>query len=230
MTILMYHHEIKKSSRSYLGIVCYTENGMDIFSIIFSIIILIISIMFHELAHGTMADRLGDMTARNAGRLTLNPLKHLEWVGSFFIPLLCIILGSGFVIGWAKPVPFQPHNLRNKRFGPALVALAGPLMNILIAIIVAVIIRIWGITLDSSFVSMLASVVIINVSLAVFNLIPFPPLDGYHILGALVPRFRVWAESFMMRFGMIALIIVLFIGSSFIAPIVRFFVNVLLIW
>ncbi len=202
--------------------------SMEPVTVIFSIVIVIASVIFHELAHGTMADYLGDRTARFAGRLTLNPLKHLEWVGSFFVPLLCVITGSGFIIGWAKPVPFNPQNLKYKRWGPALVAAAGPLVNIIIAIITSIIIKFSIATASSAFIQMMITVLAINIALAVFNLMPLPPLDGHHILGAIFPRYQRWSVQFMEKFGIFGLIVVIFILASFISPVIRFFINLLL--
>lgn len=202
---------------------------MDIITTFFSLAILIFSIMFHELAHGTVADRLGDPTARLAGRLTLNPLVHMEMVGSFLLPLLCVISGSGFIIGWAKPVPFNPVHLKYKRWGPALVALAGPVMNILIAVVCAV-----GYQMITEhagrfpFAVMLQQVVIINISLAVFNLIPIPPLDGHHILGGIFPKFKRWSDQVIGRYGVALMIFVLLFAGSFITPVIFFFANLLL--
>lgn len=204
--------------------------SMNTVTILFSIIILIISIMFHELAHGTMADRLGDTTARRSGRLTLNPFAHLEIVGSFLVPLMCIVSGTGFIIGWAKPVPFNVQQLRNKRWGPALVAAAGPLMNITIAVLCALIFRfVQPALVNPQFGSLLISVVVINCSLAVFNLIPFPPLDGHHILGSIIPSFRKWSDHIMQRYGIILLIAILFFAGSLISPVVAFLVNFLVL-
>lgn len=202
---------------------------MDITTTLFSIIILIISIMFHELAHGTMADKLGDPTARLAGRLTLNPFAHLELMGSFIVPVICIISGSVFIIGWAKPVPFNPAQLNNKKWGPALVAAAGPFMNIVIAVLCALIFRLvaFGGT-NIAFATLLIQVVVINISLAVFNLVPIPPLDGHHILGALFPGFKRWSDGVMNRFGIILLIVAIFLAGSIISPLVAFIVQFLL--
>ena len=197
---------------------------MNILTTIFSIIILVISVMFHELAHGTVADQLGDPTPSLAGRLTLNPFAHLEWLGSFIVPLLCIISGTGFIIGWAKPVPFNANNLKYKRWGPALVAVAGPLMNMLIAVICAIIFRVTASSNSLGTIAELMSmVVVINISLAVFNLIPVPPLDGHHLLGALIPGFKTWSQKMMQAgYGLILLVVVLFLASSVIAPIISF--------
>ncbi len=197
---------------------------MNILTTIFSIIILVISVMFHELAHGTVADQLGDPTPSLAGRLTLNPFAHLEWLGSLIVPLLCIISGTGFIIGWAKPVPFNANNLKYKRWGPALVAVAGPLMNMLIAVICAIIFRVTASSNSLGTIAELMSmVVVINISLAVFNLIPVPPLDGHHLLGALIPGFKTWSQKMMQAgYGLILLVVVLFLASSVIAPIISF--------
>lgn len=197
---------------------------MNILTSIFSIIILIISVVFHELAHGTVADQLGDPTPSLAGRLTLNPFAHLEWFGSFIVPLLCLISGTGFIIGWAKPVPFNPNNLKYKRWGPALVAVAGPVMNLLIATVCAIVFRLTVTSNTFGLIAQLMSmVVIINVSLAIFNLMPVPPLDGHHLLGALIPKFKTWSQKMMQAgYGLILLVIVIFLASSIIAPIISF--------
>ncbi len=203
---------------------------MDIVMIIFSIIILIVSIIFHELAHGTVADWLGDPTARLAGRLTLNPISHMEWVGSVILPLLCIISGSGFIIGWAKPVPFNEKLLKYKRFGPALVAVAGPVMNIVIALCAAAMFHLAASRpAIAAAAPLLAVITMINVSLAIFNLIPIPPLDGHHILGALFPKYKTWSQSLMRGYGFVILIAVIFFAGSFISPIVSFFNHLLLL-
>lgn len=202
---------------------------MDFLTIIFSILILVVSVMFHELAHGTVADRLGDPTPRLAGRLTLNPIAHMEWFGSFFLPLLCVITGSGFIIGWAKPVPFNPAHLKAKRWGSALVAMAGPAMNILIALIGAIAFRLLtGTAILPGSLQILSLIVIINLTLAVFNLIPIPPLDGHHILGAIFPKFRTWSDQAMQRFGFIFLIVAFFLAWSLIAPIISFLARIFL--
>src|SRR3989344_2638548 len=150
---------------------------------VFIIAILIMSVVIHEVAHGYAALSLGDSTAKYQGRLTLNPLNHLDPVGSVLVPLLGYFLG-GFIIGWAKPVPFNPYNLRNQRWGEAIVAVAGPLSNIAIALIFGLIIRYIGLT---ELTPILSFVVLINLTLAFFNLIPVPPLDGSKILFAFLP-------------------------------------------
>lgn len=204
---------------------------MDITTTLFSVIILIVSIIFHELAHGATADYLGDPTPGMSGRLTLNPISHMELVGSFLLPLLCIISGSGFIIGWAKPVPFNPTYFKDKRWGPALVAVAGPAMNMIIAGIAAIAFRIIFMNFGMSMVSLmtiLSAVVVINSSLAVFNMVPVPPLDGHHILGALFPKYKNWAVRVMNSYGLVLLIIVIFFAGSIIGPIVSWLVRIMM--
>lgn len=196
---------------------------------LFSVIILIVSVMFHELAHGTVADMLGDPTPRLSGRLTLNPVAHMELFGSFILPLLCILSGTGFIIGWAKPVPFNPNHLKYRRWGPALVAAAGPLINFVIAITCAIGYRIIIVSNPvSAFAGMLSMVVVINISLAIFNLIPVPPLDGHHIIGAAFPVFKQWSDSLMERYRFLIMIILLIAFSSVIVPIVLLITRLLL--
>ncbi len=166
---------------------------------IFSIAILIFSVVVHEVAHGYMAYWLGDNTAKYEDRLTLNPIKHLEWFGSFFLPLASYFLG-GFIIGWAKPVPFNPYNLRDQKWGEAKVAFAGPLSNILIALFFGLLIR-FGVlaSLGESFLYIGTMIVLINLVLATFNLMPVPPLDGSKILFNFLPysmnSTKVWLEQ-----------------------------------
>lgn len=186
---------------------------MDIVTTFFLVIILIVAIVFHELAHGYMAEWLGDPTARLAGRLTLNPLVHMEWLGSVILPALCIISGSGFIIGWAKPVPFNPRLLKNQKWGPAIVAVAGPLVNMLFAVLGAIAYRFLG---NPIFILITS----VNVSLFVFNMIPLPPLDGHHILGAIIPKYKNWSNRLMQGYGFVIMIVVILFAGSFIGPIV----------
>src|SRR3989338_4499037 len=157
-------------------------------NVIFQIVILIFSATLHEVSHGYVAYSLGDPTAKLQGRLTLNPLKHLDPFGSVILPLLMYISTAGaLVFGWAKPVPYNPYNLRGGKWGPVYVALAGPLSNLVLAIIFSLFIRFAPITLSPSFLGIIILIVVINVLLAVFNLIPIPPLDGSKLLFALLP-------------------------------------------
>ena len=155
--------------------------------IAFSLIILIISVILHEVAHGYMANWLGDPTARLAGRLTLNPVSHVDPVGSILLPLILTVTSSPILIGYAKPVPYNPYNLRGK-YGEALVAGAGPATNILIALIFGLLIRFGSTAMSVELVSAFSTIVFINLLLALFNLIPLPPLDGSKVLSSVLPR------------------------------------------
>ena len=177
--------------------------------VIFIIIIIIISVVIHEVSHGFVADMLGDPTARLQGRLSLNPTKHLDPVGSFVVPLVAYAL-AGFAIGWAKPVPYNPYNLKAGKWGPAIVAAAGPASNFLIAIIFGLIIRFTGGSFSQSFIDLSVLVVLYNVLLAVFNLVPVPPLDGSKILFALLPYHLRGVAEFMQRNSLLLVLFVIF--------------------
>jgi len=180
---------------------------------IFSIIILIFSIIIHEVAHGAMAEKLGDKTARDMGRISLNPIKHIDLFGSIIVPLLLVISNSGILIGWAKPVPINPYALRDRKYGQAKVALAGPLANISVAIIFAIIFRFVPLPTNlfgSNLALILQYVVWINLLLAFFNLTPIPPLDGSHILFAFLPPSADGVKIFLNKFGIIILIMFIY--------------------
>lgn len=189
---------------------------------IFHIIILIFSVVIHEVAHGYAAYLLGDNTARYQGRLTLNPLKHLDPFGSVILPLLLHLSNAGFMIGWAKPVPFNPYNLRNQRWGEAIVAVAGPLSNIAIALIFGIFIRI-GLSaglMSSEVLNITAYIVLINLVLAVFNLVPIPPLDGSKIVFTV---FNVqWNQTriFLERFGFFLVLGFVFLLWPVVSPVI----------
>lgn len=170
---------------------------MDLLSAFFILVILIFSAIFHEVAHGFVAEKLGDPTARLAGRLTLNPQKHIDPFMSIFLPLLLIISGSPVVFGAAKPVPVDPFNLKEGRKDMALVSLSGPLTNILIAIVASFLIKAIifssGGLLQSGSVTpfiywFLTKIVELNLLLAIFNLIPIPPLDGSKVFSLILPE------------------------------------------
>ena len=188
---------------------------------IFSIIVLLMSVIIHEVSHGYTALLLGDPTAKLDGRLTLNPIKHLDPIGSVFLPLLLFLSGSSFLIGWAKPVMINPYNLKNPRRDEALVALAGPVSNIIIAIIFGTIIRFNEIlSVPPSALYILSMVVLINLVLACFNLVPIPPLDGSKILFSLLPvRFNA-IRATMERFGFVLFIFFVLFLWGFLTPIV----------
>ena len=163
--------------------------------------ILLFSIVVHEIAHGWMALRLGDSTARDSGRLTLNPIPHIDPIGSIAIPLLSYLTVGSVFIAWAKPVPINPANFRNYRRDDILVSLVGPVSNLLVAFCCAVFYviseRYFGSfnliennlqrEIASFFVHMFAAGITLNIFLAVFNMIPVPPLDGSHVLSSLLP-------------------------------------------
>ncbi len=184
---------------------------------VFGIAILILSIIVHEVAHGVAANWLGDPTAKYAGRLTLNPIPHLDLIGSIVLPLLTFFSG-GFIFGWAKPVPYNPFNLRNQRWGELLVALAGPASNLLLATIFGLVIRL--LPLSQSFTTIFSLVVLMNLSLAIFNLIPIPPLDGSKILFAFLPLSMLHIRYFLERFGFILVILFVIFLGSIISPVV----------
>lgn len=179
----------------------------NIVLIIFQLAVLLCSVMVHEVSHGLMALKLGDETAKNFGRLTLNPLKHLDPVGSIFLPVLLFITNSPVILGWAKPVPYDPNALsKDYKYGPLKVALAGPLSNLIIAFVFGVIIRLSGSFFNPITLGFLAFIVFLNCLLAVFNLMPLPPLDGSKILTAILPhRYALIVE----RIGFQGVILVL---------------------
>lgn len=170
--------------------------------IIFSIAILIMSVVIHEVAHGYAALWLGDVTAKYAGRLTLNPIKHIDPFGSVILPVIMALLPGNFIFGWAKPVPYNPYNLRNQRWGELIVAIAGPASNILVAIFFGLLIRFSEIfQASSAFIEISYMVVMINLILAVFNMMPIPPLDGSKVLFSILPlelgqRVRAFLETY----------------------------------
>jgi len=172
-----------------------------------------------------VADRLGDPTARYAGRLTLNPLKHLDLFGSIILPLLLLITQAGVIFGWAKPVPYNPMNLKNPIKGGALIAAAGPISNISIALLFGIVFRLLTLFPASPFLSAFALfsgfVVMINILLAIFNLIPIPPLDGSKILFAFLPRSAYQVFASLERYGFIILLLFVFFGFGYIAPIIQ---------
>jgi len=187
---------------------------------IFSILILIFSVVVHEVSHGYVAFLQGDNTAKFAGRLTLNPLKHLEWFGSFLLPLMSYFFG-GFIIGWAKPVPFNPYNLRNQKWGEALVAVAGPLSNICLALFFGLLIRFgFAYSFGEPFIQIVAMIVFINLILATFNLIPIPPLDGSKILFSILPNNMQNTREFLERNGLFVLIFFIFFLWKFMLPLI----------
>ncbi|MEK7530497.1 MAG: site-2 protease family protein [Patescibacteria group bacterium] len=199
---------------------------MDPFVII-GVVVVILSIVFHEVAHGYVANMLGDPTAKYAGRLTLNPIPHIDPIGSVLVPGLLALTGSPFLVGWAKPVPVNPHNLKWGDWGEALVAFAGPATNVVIAFVFAMLVRFGvGTGGGEAFISLCAMVVIANISLAILNLIPIPPLDGSKIVAAFLPsalymQYRQ-LESLTYALGPFGLLVVLIIIFNVLSPFISF--------
>lgn len=180
---------------------------------VFAFVVLIFSAVIHEVSHGAMAYSLGDPTAKMQGRLTLNPIPHLDLYGSIIMPLLFILLPGGFFFAYAKPVPYNPYNLNNQRWGPALVAAAGPLSNFILAGGIALLYRLAGLfTNVSDYYALVYYVVFINIILGVFNVIPIPPLDGSKVLLSLFPRNRKILKVFqnLERNGMLLVLVFAF--------------------
>lgn len=190
---------------------------------IFIIAILIMSVVIHEVSHGHMAGFLGDPTAKYSGRLTLNPLKHIDPVGSILVPIFAYFY-MGVVFGWAKPVPYNPYNLRKGRLGEGLVAVAGPLSNLLIALIFGIFLRFSGaFSLTQSFLDIIGIIVVINIILAVFNLVPIPPLDGSKFLFALLPvNYGLILKRTLEQYSFLFLFLFIFFLWKFIVPVISF--------
>ena len=189
--------------------------------------ILIMSVVVHEVSHGYAALMFGDKTAQYAGRLTLNPLKHLDPLGSIVAPIISYMTG-GMLFGWAKPVPYNPYNftIPNRKLGEAIVALAGPGANIALALIFGLLIRFFGTSLPYSFISLAALLVISNLVLAIFNLTPIPPLDGSKILFYFLPPLG-GARAFFEQNGLILAILFLVFLWPLLSPVVTFFFSLI---
>lgn len=185
------------------------------------------SIVIHEISHGFMAERFGDKTARFAGRLTLNPLKHLDPFGSVILPAVLVLSGSSILFGWAKPVPYNPDNLSDRKWGTVAVAAAGVLANFFIALIFGTILRfIPDLNLNDSMSESLrfitTIIVITNLGLGIFNLIPIPPLDGSKILFSLLPASFYPFIEFMEQYSLVLLLVFIVFFSDILFPIIAF--------
>jgi Zn-dependent protease len=196
---------------------------MQITDGIFYIAILIMSVVIHEVSHGFMAEYFGDKTARSAGRLTLNPLVHLDMFGSILLPAVLILSHSPFLFGWAKPVPYNPDNLSDRKWGTIWVSAAGVLSNFFMALVFGLVIRLTsGMGLPSGFYFITSAIVIINLALGIFNLVPIPPLDGSKILFSFLPES---AFSFIIayeRYALILLLVFIIFFSNYLYPILAY--------
>jgi len=201
-----------------------------------ALVIFFFAIVIHECAHAWMASRCGDNTARYAGRITLNPLPHIDPIGTIILPLLLILSGSSFVIGWAKPVPINPLNFNNPRADLVRVGASGPLSNIGLAIGSSFLVWIFSYLpvgeIKNSIIIILLFSVLINLLLAVFNLLPIPPLDGSQILSGLLPDHLARRYETFSRYGFIIIFLLLLTGLlwAIILPIVQFLYKILFLW
>jgi len=195
--------------------------------IIFSLIVILFSAVIHEYMHGWMADRLGDPTAKDLGRLTLNPVAHIDLWGSIVLPaLIYFSTAGGLIFGYAKPVPFNPYNLRDQKYGAAKVALAGPLANLITALFFGLLLRFLGFG-NPALAALLAIIVQINLVLMIFNLLPFPPLDGSKIIMPFLPY--SWQEKMAKfeQYGIILVLVFIMFGFSLIIPLISFLFNII---
>lgn len=193
---------------------------MDFLPLLFFFIVIIPSAIIHEYSHGWMADQLGDPTARYAGRLTLDPRAHIDKWGTIFMPLLLFFFTAGkFLFAYAKPVPYNPYNLKDQKWGPVWVAVAGPGSNLFLAFTFGLLIRFLPV---SDITVFLYIIVYANVLLAVFNMLPIPPLDGSKLLYALLPDSQYQIKMTLERYGFVILIAFIFFGFQYIRPIISF--------
>jgi Zn-dependent protease len=198
--------------------------SMDDLGRLFFFIIIIPSAIIHEYMHGWVANQLGDPTAKYAGRLTLNPMVHVDIWGTFLLPLM-LFIGSGgsFLFAYAKPVPYNPYNLKDQKWGPVWVALAGPFSNFFLAAVFGLLLQV--LPLPAIAATLVSIVVYANVLLAVFNLVPIPPLDGSKLLYALLPDSMNHVKVFLEQYGFVILLIFIFFFFRLISPFVFFFYN-----
>ncbi len=189
-------------------------NFLEIINLLF---IYVVAITIHEYSHAVVAHKLGDPTAKQEGRLTLNPMAHIDPLTTLALPVLLILAGSPVIFGAARPVPFTPYLVRGGKKGAALIALAGPVSNLILAALVAIVIRLApGLAMAGS--GLLISMMTVNIALALFNLLPIPPLDGSRVLYAFVPAGMQDAMERFERTGPIVILVIFLVGYPFIAP------------
>jgi Zn-dependent protease len=200
---------------------------LSIESVLWLLAILVLSLSFHEAAHAWTANRLGDPTARLLGRLTLNPVAHVDWIGTVLFPVVALM--SNFpLIGWAKPVPVNMHNLKSPRRDFAIVALAGPVSNMILAVVFAALLAVGPFEPGSVAWYVVRQMVGLNVLLAIFNFLPVPPLDGGNVLAGVVPESAARMLDAMRPWGFVILYALMFSGvfERLIIPIYE----VILLW
>jgi Zn-dependent protease len=197
----------------------------NLIGLLFFFIIIIPSAIIHEYAHAWMADYLGDPTARSLGRLTLNPIPHIDMFGTILMPVfLFLASGGSFLFAYAKPVPYNPYNLRDQKRDPALVGIAGPASNIIIAVVFGVLARVIDIP---NFTNLLEVIVYANILLAVFNMVPIPPLDGSKVLYALLPDSAWKFKQTLEQYGFFFLLFFIFFAFDLILPIIKFLFQII---
>jgi Zn-dependent protease len=199
---------------------------MDFISLLFYFFVIIPSAIIHEYAHGWMAYQLGDPTAKYAGRLTIDPRVHIDKWGTIIMPIgLFLLTGGKFLFAYAKPVPYNPYNLKDQKWGPALVGVAGPLANFLLAACFGILVRMYPTSLFAPF---FAIIVMANITLMVFNLLPIPPLDGSKILYAILPPGAHQVRTFLDRYGFMIMLFFVFFLFDIVRPIIDGLVRLLI--
>lgn len=188
-----------------------------------------LAVIVHEVAHGWVAWKLGDPTAKNAGRLTLNPLAHVDPIGTVFLPLILLVTRSPVIFGWAKPIPVDFYNLHNPKRDMIWVGLAGPSANVLSAILLSFILKTSLVTANPLLLAILNSAIIINLVLAIFNILPIPPLDGSRVAMGILPRELSFQYAKLEPYGFIIIFGLLYLGiiGSVIWPLVIYFARIL---
>lgn len=188
-----------------------------------------LAVVIHEYAHGWVAWKLGDSTAKRAGRLTLNPMAHIDPIGTIFLPMILLVTHSPVVFGWAKPVPVDFRSLHNPKKDMVWVGLAGPTANIIMAILLSFVLKFFTITGSHIFLAILSSAILINLVLAVFNILPIPPLDGSRVAMGLLPRDIAMQYAKLEPYGFIIIFGLLYLGivGSVIWPLVMYLAQLL---
>lgn len=205
--------------------------NFDLLLLIVNFVAFFLALTVHEFCHALAAYYYGDKTASYAGRLTLNPLAHIDLFGTVLLPLFLILSNAGIVFGWAKPVPVNYYNLKDPKWGPAIVSLAGPAANFIFGVFSLIALKLvnnyTALGANNLLVNFLLLLIIVNMVLMVFNLIPIPPLDGSKILYAALPdrylNFKLWLE----QYGLIILIFFLLFGSGFLDLIFGFIIKLI---